>query len=317
MEKLTSIAAGIFARHGIDFATVRRAGGWTNMVWLADDLVLRLAVQAGSDSLLREARLAALLPPAVGYPPIVETGVTGGLAWTLARRLPGENLEQAWRFLAVEEQAAALQDLWRRAEAVHGVPTAAAAAVVSQQAWFNNTDVDEALAGLARVTEAGILSAGERQVLEDALARFRSALPQAPLVLSHGDLTSANALWHAGRVTALLDFEFALLAPIQLDLNHLVKIAVGPEDGGEPSPVEERGGAQRLQATVAEIARPLLTKPYERDLLHGYAILLELWLLELWLAHPEGEGPLAQWEPLRRLRGLAQEDGGYLAGLTG
>jgi hypothetical protein len=60
---------------------------------------------------------------------------------------------------------------------------------------------------------------------------------------------------------------------------------------------------------------PLLAQPAGRDLLLGYAILLELWLLQLWLAHPEGEGPLEQWEPLRRLRSLADGTGGYLAPL--
>lgn len=53
----------------------------------------------------------------------------------------------------------------------------------------------------------------------------------------------------------------------------------------------------------------------EQDLLLGYAILLELWLLQTWLAHPEGEGPLAQWDPLKRLRSLADGMGGYLAPL--
>ena len=31
-----------------------------------------------------------------------------------------------------------------------------------------------------------------------------------------------------------------------------------------------------------------------------------------WLDHPEGEGPLEQWEPLRRLRSLADGNQGYL-----
>jgi scyllo-inosamine 4-kinase len=317
MDAHTTIASTIFSRHGVDFATVRRGGGWTNRVWLADTLVLRLAAEPGRTSLLREVQLAAHFPPAVGYPPLVESGVSEGFAWTLARRLPGENLEDAWHGLTGEERATALCDLWRRAEAVHAVPAAAAAAVVSQRAWFNNTDTAEARAGLARVTAASILTPGERQVLEEAVARFGRALPRAPLVLSHGDLTLANALWHAGHVTALLDFEFALLAPVQLDLNHLVKCAFGPEGIGQPVHGVDHVGAQRIKASVTEIARPLLSRPYERDLLRGYAILLELWLLELWLAHPEGEGPLEQWEPLRRLRALANREQDYLAPLTG
>jgi hypothetical protein len=73
----------------------------------------------------------------------------------------------------------------------------------------------------------------------------------------------------------------------------------------------------RLQAAVRELARPLLVAASERELLLGQAILLELHLVELWLAHPEGEGPLEQWEPLRRLRSLADGSGGYLAPLLG
>ena len=45
-------------------------------------------------------------------------------------------------------------------------------------------------------------------------------------------------------------------------------------------------------------------------------VVLELWILELWLAHPEGEGSLEQWEPLRRLRSLAAGSESYLAPLT-
>jgi hypothetical protein len=83
MHILQPIAASIFARQGVDFATVQRAGGWTNAVWLAADLVLRLSTTTGNDSLLREARLAALFPPAVGYPTILEIGTTAGTpgAW--------------------------------------------------------------------------------------------------------------------------------------------------------------------------------------------------------------------------------------------
>ena len=122
-------------------------------------------------------------------------------------------------------------------------------------------------------------------------------------------------MWHAGEVVALLDFEFALLAPIQLDLNHLVKCAYGPPDTARSPSAHAGHGADQLRRSVQELALPLLAQPADRDLLLGYAILLELWLLELWLAHPEGEGPLEQWEPLRRLRALADGTGGYLAPL--
>ena len=313
-----TIAAAIFARHGIDFAAVQRAGGWTNAVWLADALVLRLATrkdQAGHDSpLLREARLAALFGPAVGYPALVDGGTTGGYAWTLAARIPGTSLGEAWEGLNLEERIAALHGLWAGAQAVHAVPPAAAAAIVGRRAWFNNTDAGEAQAGLHRLEKRGILSAPASRTLQDALGGFWQAVPHAPLVLSHGDLTLDNAMWHEGQVVGLLDFEFALLAPIQLDLNHLLKCAFGPPDPARTGHGVDNGAAQ-LRRSVQDLALPLLAAPADRDLLLGYAILLELWLVELWLAHPEGEGPVEQWEPLRRLRSLADGAGGYLAPL--
>jgi scyllo-inosamine 4-kinase len=116
-----------------------------------------------------------------------------------------------------------------------------------------------------------------------------------------------NALWNDGMVIALLDFEFAVLAPVQLDLNHLVKIAFSPCGA-----TKENENARQLSQAVMKLSLPMLAQPNDKALLAGYAILLELHLLEDWLAHPEGEGPLGQWEPLRRLRSLADGKGGYL-----
>jgi hypothetical protein len=72
----------------------------------------------------------------------------------------------------------------------------------------------EAEAGLARLTTAGILAAPESRVLRDALDRFWSAVPTAPRVLCHGDLTLGNALWHAGQVVSLADRRGGYLAPL-------------------------------------------------------------------------------------------------------
>lgn len=315
MEDLQDIAASVFALHGIDFATVRRAGGWTNAVWLADELVLRLSTTRGNESLLREAELAALFPPAVGYPLLVESGTTDGFAWSLTARLPDRSLGEIWDSLRWEERATALCSLWERAQALHTVPVDRAAAMARQRAWFNSTDLLEAESSLAMLMGQGIFTPAQGLSLHNTLKRFWSALPAAPRVLCHGDLTLGNALWHASEVVSLLDFEFAVIAPVQLDLNHLIKCAFGPEESRESVSVEDIQGAEQLRQTVREIALPVLSQAGGRELLAGYAILLELWLLELWLAHPEGEGPLEQWEPLRRLHSPAEGDGGYLAPL--
>jgi len=305
---LESIAAAIFVRYGVDFASAEQAGGWTNAVWLTEKLVLRLSTARDNENLLREARLAAHFPAVVGYPTIVETGKTDGFAWSLAARLPGIPLEEVWTDLCLGERITALQDLWVRAQGVHSIPVAKISEFVSRRAWFNSTNAAETEASLVRLTATGIFTVSESRVLRNALERFWCTLSAATCVLCHGDLTPGNAIWHAGHVTSLLDFEFAVLAPIQLDLNHLVKRAFDPSADGH--------GDQQLREAVKELARPLLMQRGSFDLLMGYGILLELWLLELWLAHPEGEGPLEQWEPLLRLRSLADGKGGYLASLA-
>jgi len=66
LELLKSIAAGIFARHGVDFTTASRAGGWSNITWLAGGLALRLSTRQGNARIQREAKLAAILPPGEG-----------------------------------------------------------------------------------------------------------------------------------------------------------------------------------------------------------------------------------------------------------
>jgi scyllo-inosamine 4-kinase len=147
------------------------------------------------------------------------------------------------------------------------------------------------------------------------LDRFWTALPAAACVLNHGDLTLENALWHAGRVVSLLDFEFAVIAPAELDLNELVKCAFAPGEHHESLPDPGGTGLQQMQKVVAELAKPVIAHPGGKDLLMGYAILLEQWMLEDWLAHPEGEGPLEQWQPYRMLHSLANGQGSYLAPL--
>jgi hypothetical protein len=60
---VAGMARRIFARYRVEFSEARRAGGWSNLTWLGGGLALRISAEAGALYLLREARLAALLPP--------------------------------------------------------------------------------------------------------------------------------------------------------------------------------------------------------------------------------------------------------------
>ncbi len=69
-----------------------------------------------------------------------------------------------------------------------------------------------------------------------------------------------------------------------------------------------------MRQTVVELALPMLSHPGSTDLLMGYAILLESWMLLERLEHPAVED--ANQESLYRILGsLADGTGGYLAPL--
>ncbi|SHG81634.1 Phosphotransferase enzyme family protein [Streptoalloteichus hindustanus] len=130
-----------------------------------------------------------------------------------------------------------------------------------------------------------------------------------PTVLNHGDLCAPNTLWHDGAVTALLDLEFAVVAPLAVDLNEIVKIAFAPGDPDERAP---------LRDVVTRIAEDSLAAAGGPDVLVGYSIMLEVWLMEQELAagavdDDVDETDLANASTM--LTAFAEGDGGYFAPL--
>jgi scyllo-inosamine 4-kinase len=171
------------------------------------------------------------------------------------------------------------------------------------------------VASIARLEGAGVLSAHQGTVLRKTLDHFWTALPLAPHVLNHGDFGIVNALWRDGQVVALLDFEFAIIAPVELDLGELVKAAFVPPEEDDPLPDPGGHGLQRLQEAVTEVAIATMQTPGGPARLLGYAILLELWSMENWLSKWDRQEPFNEWQPYRTLTSLADGAGGYLAPL--
>jgi hypothetical protein len=65
------------------------------------------------------------------------------------------------------------------------------------------------------------------------------------------------------------------MAPVQRDLNHLVKCAFGPEDAAHLPSATGIQETQRFHKAVEIIAQPNLAHPGGRNLLVGCAILLK------------------------------------------
>lgn len=310
------VAEAVLAERGLDFATAERGHGWTNASWLTTTHVIRVARRPGPADLLREVRLAALLPAAVGYPEVVDSGVLRGHEWVLSRRLHARNLEDAWPTLDAGRRASALRQVWGKIEHVHRLDAAAVAPYARPRSPFYPDSPAEAQETLRRLTAAGLLSERQLRVLRELLERFWAALPGAPTVLTHGDLGLCNVLWHEGRVVSVLDFECAALTPVEVDVYEVLKFAFAPLDVGDAAsaagPTDPDADAS-VRAAALDVARAALSRPGGGpDLLLGYAVLLEAWLTEHELAADPAAVP-ARLVPYHLLTRLAEGDGGHLA----
>ena len=230
MEKdMLKFARTLFVMHGVTDEPERLSGGWTNCVFAAGGFVLRCTTNIESGRLRRETRLAQSLPVEVGYPEIVDSGSTDGCDWMLCRRILGTNLEDAWEKLSWDERAEALEQLWMCARHVHAINPDTVRAFVNENLWYITT-MENALREAEALRERNVIKAEQYEAVKGYIYRFEIAMKQAKCVLVHGDLTPANAMWHDGKITALMDFECAAIAPKEADLMMLLNTAYERRD---------------------------------------------------------------------------------------
>jgi len=318
-EKLNAIAASLFKEHGLSFDTARRAGGWTNGVWLNEGLALRLSKEKDSDRLHRESLRCQFLSPTVGYPATVATGRAQGHEWCLSRRVPGVPLGDVWQNLPWPQKARAVKEIVDIALAVHATDPAHVAPVTKETAWYSGFDREATLKDIQNYVAGGHFAQGQGLVLGEILDRFHHWHRGGPLVLCHGDITVDNLLWHEGHVTSLLDFEHAVMAPSVLDIHSLVNLALNPVDENDSSDLMLLGAkglgreGDKYVADMVSLFRPMLPGEREAGLLMGYNLYFRLRFFQFWLEDPR-RGYLGDYA-YQKLLSLCDGKGGYLAGL--
>lgn len=297
-----SLAAQVVAQHGGDLGRMRRAPGYSNATWIGDGLAVRIANKPSVDAMAAEVALARALPPEVGYPRIVAAGTIEGYDWIVTEEVRGRNLQEAWPTLTAEERRRAIRELWARVRAVHDASPSLRLLVPSHGGFIPATP-DDATAAADRVSAPLDLTAVQRSRLHQVIGGYYRAAPLVEQVVNHGDLALMNALWD-GQVVALLDFEFALLGPIEIDLCRLVYEASASKDG------------QRTDSDAGAVAFAIAARDgdpvYGRALLLGAAVLDQLRDLEIWLGRDRTGRQSGDWRPDRLLTGLLDAEGGYL-----
>lgn len=203
----------------------------TNEVWACGDVVIRLNRRL-HNRLQREAEIAALLPPEVGYPRILAVGRGHGNDWVVLRRMPGAPLVRAWPFLQEDERRQAVTQFARTLRALHGTRvTAELADTVDPPQLLQPGPLatQPLVAALDRLETLEFVDRGVVEELRGYIRAHRSALdPFEARTLIHGDLHFQNVLWDGRNVTALLDLEFARAAPADLDLDVFLRFCAYP-----------------------------------------------------------------------------------------
>jgi scyllo-inosamine 4-kinase len=209
------------------------ASSVTNEVWLTPTHSVRIN-RHPTNRLYREALIAEVLPPAVGYPTIVAHGGGHGEDWLVQERLPGRPLAHAWPTMSIGQRERAVHGLAERLHALHsarppvGLPPIDHAPQLLEVGPADPTrPLVDALLKAARLDHVDpVLLIRAR----DMVAKLApSIIPFDSETLVHGDVTFENVLWHDEHITGLLDLEWSRPGPRDLDLDILLRCAAYPQ----------------------------------------------------------------------------------------
>ena len=300
-------ARGALKAAGLDPAVpVERASSVTNEVWLTATHVVRIN-RTRDGRLAREAVIADLLPPAVGYPTVIAHGRGTGEDWLVAERVPGAPLAHQWPDLGVEQRRRAVEQLAARLSALHATKAPAELPPIAGTPQLLEVgSFDPSPAVVAALERAARLDHVDPLLLQEAIElveRLGSSLqPFSASTFVHGDVTFENVLWDGDEVTALLDVEWARPGPRDLDLDIILRCCAYPK-----LHVAEHAEARTRPEDYADVpiwlteAYPgLFSFPRQADRLRVYSIAYDV--RELLAFPPAGSvRDLSEQHPYHRL----------------
>jgi aminoglycoside phosphotransferase len=237
LEKIIQL---ICQKEGLKGADIQPlSGGQVNQVLRIDgEFVLRIGAREGALARLsRETELMRSLVGEIPVPEILAFGQQEGRVYQVQRFVPGKKLYLVWKDLSpaaqdsiAAELAGYLKRLNRRPFANFGnaddenLPARSWSDFLS--ADFQHT-LDEIKALNIRMVPGFI------ELAVDYFEAHRSVLQDGVPVLIHGDLTLVNILVDQGKISALLDFEHAMRAPMDYELEATEAFCLYPNDWAE------------------------------------------------------------------------------------
>lgn len=288
------------------------APGASNDIWISEHSVLRVCWRGNTERLAIEAELGNDLPAAIGYPRTTAWGRRGNLVWQVQTKVDAVAWDQAWSHHSKDSLRQMVSQLAAIYRSLHewDVPPHARQLLEHKSAMQRDDprthlvplpvefaySVLEEIAGL-RWFPADLYRTTLRR-LDDLsqLDPFQSQTEQGRLI--HCDASPANIMEREGRIVSLLDFEWARLGPIDMELLIWLHMARAADVASMPFPPILRW----LKADYPE----LFIEPDSRERLWLYHLLFTIHGVAIW--HPDApEDTLTPDHHVHTLRKLTDQ----------
>lgn len=219
------------------YETPVRIAGSTNEVWRSGQYIIRVNFVPGSLRLRRESVLAPLLPEQVLYPEVIASGVETFGEWIIVRYRKGDVLSQAWSDMNTEQRKEVVAQLAEVLKAIHSfrLPEDAVRRLAFKEgdgelALPHQLPASRVYRYLEQARELSFMDFGLLNAAEDRLNEVAdSVFAHERGGFVHGDLHFENILVAEGRITAILDFEWARPGIPEIDVDVLSRFLHEPE----------------------------------------------------------------------------------------
>lgn len=236
-------------------------GGQVNQVFLIDEAyVIRIGSREDAfQRLQHETELIRSFAGMIPVPRIYAFGQQEDLVYQIQQFIPGQKLCSVWKNLLPDAQEAIAAELAEHLKIIHsrsfpdfGYPRQD----TQRYAAWPDFLAEKFRRSLEEIQTLNIrMVPGFLELAANYFYEHKQVLQNGVPSLVHGDLSLVNILVDNGRVSAILDFEYSLQAPIDYELRVMEAFCLYPND------YTEEGNEVFCSADFASFI-PLLQKHY-------------------------------------------------------
>jgi len=235
-----NLVKAICAREGLTGRDIRAlTGGQVNQVFLVDEkYVLRIGAREDAlQRLTRETELLRRLENKIPVPKILAFNQQDEFTYQIQQYLPGQKLLSVWKDLRPEAQENLAAELAGYLKILHSIPPPSPGFASQDgqryEAWGNLISV-RFKNTLEEINRLNIqMVPGYIELAVNYFEENKQVLEESVPALIHGDLTMVNTLVDQGKISAILDFEYSMQAPIDYELLLIEAFCLYPNDWAE------------------------------------------------------------------------------------